>query len=50
MAMVMYMSEYNLHITYPVGECFQRLVSNPETVTFLISDSCDLTLRGLTAI
>ena len=21
--------EYNLHVTRPVGECFQRLLSNP---------------------
>ena len=25
----MYMGEHNLHATRPIGECFQRLVSDP---------------------
>ena len=28
----MYAGEYNLNVTRPVGECFQRLVSNPEVL------------------
>ena len=26
----MYMGECDLHVTHLVGECFQKLVSNPE--------------------
>ena len=48
----MYTGEYNLHVTRPVGECFQKLVSNPVLIDefftwkYLISFVCSRITRN----